>query len=293
MWDWYTRLPTWAQIAIPLGLVGVILLIWAPWKASSASGGVPVGTSPVTGSPPGTPGSSPVAVTPPVPGSLLPPPAQGTSASTSGLLIMPPVRVNPAPIVTPTPRAVRSPSEPSRTATPITTTPKTAAATTASTASAPAVSPVSKVVSFVRASQPQAVSGGTNARIVNPSYQQTATAHPTQNTTRVTEPTVSAARTAAVVLAQRIRSVQTEAHGSNSVANRTTVSQHQNVVAVHTARATHAPVQVTRSVAHSISPFRGRIAQITRAPARTVVHHTTAAARPAPRQISQFGRYRL
>lgn len=287
MWDWYTRLPTWAQIAIPLGLVGVIILIWAPWKTSAASGGVPVGTSPVTGSPPGTPGSSPVAVTPPVTGPILQPPGRGEPGPISGPILLTPIRGNQG-FTTSTPRAVRSPSEPTRAATPITTTPKTAAATTASTASAPAVSPVSRVVSFVRSSQPQAVSGGTNARIVNPSYQQTATAHPTQNTTRVTEPTVSAARTAAVVLAQRIRSVQTVAHGSNSVANRTAVSQHQNVVTVHTAAATRAPVQVTRSVTHSISPFRGRIAQITRAPARTVVHHTTA-----PRQISQFGRYRL
>ena len=69
MWEWYSNLPTWAKIAIPVALVGIIVVIWQPWKASSSSGssGSGVGTSPVpVGTSPVGVGTSPVTI--PAPG---------------------------------------------------------------------------------------------------------------------------------------------------------------------------------------------------------------------------------
>ena len=64
MWEWYSNLPTWAKIAIPVALVGIIVVIWQPWKSSSSAGasGSGVGTSPVPVGATPAPGTSPVVI---------------------------------------------------------------------------------------------------------------------------------------------------------------------------------------------------------------------------------------
>lgn len=37
MFEWFSRLPTWGKIAIPLAAAGVVVLIWEPWKKKSAA----------------------------------------------------------------------------------------------------------------------------------------------------------------------------------------------------------------------------------------------------------------
>ena len=189
MFEWYTKLTPWAKIAIPLAVVGVIVLIWAPW--SKSSGSVPTGTSPVTGSSPVNISTSPVKVhksTSPV----------TVHKSTSHVAVV-------AHAVS---ARVKSPAEPSR----------------------PAV----------------------------------ITTHPNQSTTRLVEPSVAAAQKTQVAIAQRIRSVQTQSRGNNSIANRTNATRRGNVVTVHTAPVRKPPPQIMRS----LGPFRGRIAQVRRAPSR-------------------------
>jgi hypothetical protein len=55
--EFWDNLPTWAKVAIPLTFVGIIVLIWAPWKntsSSSQSGILEVNTSNGTSIPNGT-----------------------------------------------------------------------------------------------------------------------------------------------------------------------------------------------------------------------------------------------
>ena len=221
MFEWYTRLPTWAKIAIPLAAVGVIVLIWAPWSKSSASGSVPTGTSPVTGSSPVSIGTSPV---------------YGNSS---------PVHVSTSPV------AVHE------------STSRVAVSGSASPAPAPAsesptIAPVVAHAVSARVKSPTEPSRPTASASV-------VTTHPNQSTTRLVEPSVPAAQKAQVGIAQRIRSVQTQSRGLNSIANRTSATRRGNVVTVHTAPVRKPPPQIVRS----LGPFRGRIAQVRRAPTRS------------------------
>lgn len=37
LWEKYKELPKWAQIGIPIVLVGIVVVIWAPWKKSTTT----------------------------------------------------------------------------------------------------------------------------------------------------------------------------------------------------------------------------------------------------------------
>ena len=37
MFEWFEKLPLWAKIAIPVVAIGIIVLIWSPWKKSSSA----------------------------------------------------------------------------------------------------------------------------------------------------------------------------------------------------------------------------------------------------------------
>lgn len=53
---WFSALPGWAKIAAPVGAVGIVVLIWQPWKKKAAtSAAIPVETSAAN-----TPGAVPV-----------------------------------------------------------------------------------------------------------------------------------------------------------------------------------------------------------------------------------------
>ena len=218
MFEWYTKLPPWAKIAIPLAVVGVIVLIWAPWSKSSASGSVPTGTSPVTGSSPVNISTSPVT----------------HHKSTSPV----------------THHKSTSPVTHNKSTSPVTHHKSTSPVT------------VHKSTSHVAV-----VAHAVSARVkspAEPSRPAVITTHPNQSTTRLVEPSVAAAQKTQVAIAQRIRSVQTQSRGLNSTANRTNATRRGNVVTVHTAPVRKPPPQIMRS----LGPFRGRIAQVRRAPSR-------------------------
>lgn len=222
MFEWYTKLPPWAKIAIPLAVVGVIVLIWAPWSKSSATGSVPTGTSPVTGSSPVSVGTSPV---------------YGMSS---------PVNISTSPV------AVHE------------STSRVAVSGSASPAPAPASeSPtIAPVVAHAVSARVKSPTEPSRSAAVAASV---VTTHPSSSTTRLVEPSVAAAQKTQVAIAQRIRSVQTQSRGMNGTANRTNATRRGNVVTVHTAPVRKPPPQIMRS----LGPFRGRIAQVRRAPARS------------------------
>ena len=114
MFEWYKRLPVWAQIAIPLSLIGVIVIIWAPWsKGAGGSASLAPGTS-----------SVPIGTSPTIPTSS--PTKTHQSPTVPGPIEHFPIVNTPSPPL----KSVKSPAEPTRHTTPPSAPPVTKTATT-------------------------------------------------------------------------------------------------------------------------------------------------------------------
>ena len=57
--QFWNNLPDWAKIALPLGVVAIILLIWQPWKKNTSSAAIATGSPPSEGGAGGESGASP------------------------------------------------------------------------------------------------------------------------------------------------------------------------------------------------------------------------------------------
>lgn len=67
--QFWNNLPDWAKIALPLGVVAIILLIWQPWKKNTSSAAIATGSPPSEG---GAGGSGESGVSPSGSGKVVP-----------------------------------------------------------------------------------------------------------------------------------------------------------------------------------------------------------------------------